>query len=160
MHVDHKRDDNLVKTQRTSVGSSEASPPTGGPYPDREGKDNAPLSLLCLPSLSPLPCHFFATLSHHLFTAPLCCSPWAPYAAVSYQGDNSNCGIISPICYLTLSVISESQNRTRSLGTGPIYPQNLCCIQSLIRFVTVCVFLQLYSVKFHTLHGGESKRGL
>lgn len=54
MRVDCKRDDNLVKTQRTSVGSSEASPQTGGLYPDREGKDNAPLSLLCLPSLSPL----------------------------------------------------------------------------------------------------------
>lgn len=37
------------------MGSSEASPPTGGLYPDREGKDNAPLSLLYLPFLCQTP---------------------------------------------------------------------------------------------------------
>lgn len=113
-------------------------PPTGGLCPDREAKDNAPLSLLCLLFPVPHPCHFFSTLSHHLFTAlPLPCSPWAPYVAISYQGDNSNCGIIFPICYLTPSVISESQNRSRAWGQGLF--THLCCIQSMIRFVTMCV---------------------
>ncbi len=121
-------------------------PPTGGLCPDREAKDNAPLSLLCLLFPVPHPCHFFSTLSHHLFTAlPLPCSPWAPYVAISYQGDNSNCAIIFPICYLTPSVISESQNRSRSLGTGPIYLPLLYPVNDKICDY-VCVFLQLYPV--------------